>query len=100
MRLLSLERARSKVRLAIAQAVGVIGLAALPAIPDGHAGGAIPHRDRGPHHRAGGRIDHRNSVGANICDVGVSPVRGDRDPTGVFAHGDRPHHRAGGRIDH
>ncbi len=49
---------------------------------DGDRNGVSPHRDRGRLHRVGGRVDHRNSVGATIRDIGVFAIRGDGDPTG------------------
>ena len=52
------------------------------------AAGTTPHRDRG-HHRVAGRVDHRDSVGACIRDIGVFPVRGDGDPLGGRPHRDR-----------
>jgi hypothetical protein len=68
---------------------------------DAHANGAIPHRDRGPHHRVGGRVDHRdNSAAERTRDVDVFPVRGDGDRTGPSRHRDPELHRVGGRVDH
>ena len=48
----------------------------------------------------GGPLDHRNSVGARIRDVDLSPIRGDGNPNGANPHRDRGHHRVGGRVDH
>jgi hypothetical protein len=41
-----------------------------------HPKGLLPYRNRG-HHRVGGRVDHRDIVGASNRDVGVLPIRGD-----------------------
>ncbi len=68
---------------------------------DGDQRGAIPHRDRGPHHRIGGRVDHRDIVGDNIRDVSAFPIRRDGDPSGASPHRDLGRlHRVGGRVDH
>ncbi len=56
---------------------------------DGHPIGVIPHRDRCPHCRVAGRVDHRNIAGEKIRDIGVFPIRRDGDPRGVSPPGGR-----------
>ena len=66
----------------------LIGIDCVPVVGDRNPARLRTHVLNRMNHRIGGRIDHRNGIGARVRDVQFRPVGCQRQPVGLGAHRD------------